>query len=83
MIASGSTSSELHKLQSVRASFNTPEDINDNPQTAPSKRIRKIYPSFQKPTDGVIIAKNIGINAIRKECSHFNKWLTRLESLSQ
>jgi hypothetical protein len=83
MIASGSTSSELHKLQTVRAAFNSPEDINDDPQTAPSKRIRKIYPSFQKPTDGVIIAKNIGISAIRKECSHFNQWLTRLESLSQ
>jgi len=82
MIASGSTTSDLHKLQSVRADFKTPEDINDNPQTAPSKRIRKIYPSFQKPTDGVIIAKNIGINAIRKECSHFNQWLLRLESLS-
>lgn len=83
MIASGSTSSELHKLQSVRSAFETPELINDNPQTAPSKRIRKIYPSFQKPTDGIIIAKNIGINKIRKECSHFNQWLLKLEALSQ
>jgi hypothetical protein len=83
MIASGSTTSELHKLQSVRAAFETPEDINDNPQTAPSKRIRKIYPSFQKPTDGIIIAKNIGISTIRRECAHFDKWLKKLESLSQ
>ena len=83
MIASGSTASELQKLKTIRAAFNSPEDINDNPQTAPSKRIRKIYPSFQKPTDGIIIAKNIGVNEIRKECAHFNQWLVRLESLSQ
>lgn len=83
MIASGSTSSDLRKLQSIRAGFPTPEDINDNPNTAPSKRIRQIYPSFQKPTDGIIIAKNIGIATIRRECAHFDKWLKKLESLSR
>jgi len=83
MIASGSTPSELRKLQAIKAGFPSPEYINDNPTTAPSKRIRQIYPSFQKPTDGIIIAKNIGIPTIRRECTHFDKWLTRLESLSQ
>jgi hypothetical protein len=83
MIPSGSSHADLRKLQTIRAEFHTPEEINDNPQTAPSKRILGIYPSFQKPTDGIIIAKRIGINAIRRECSHFNKWLLQLESLSQ
>ena len=81
--ASGSLISDLHRLQVIRAEFRTPEEINDNPNTAPSKRIQQIYRSFQKPTDGIIIAKRIGINSIRRECSHFDKWLSRLESLSQ
>lgn len=83
MIASGSTKSELHKLQVIQSDFPNPETINDNPLTSPSKRIRKIYPSFQKPTDGIIIAKNIGINTIREKCTHFDEWLKKLESLSQ
>lgn len=83
MIASGSTTSKLHKLQVIQSGFPNPETINDNPLTAPSKRIRKIYPSFQKPTDGIIIAKNIGINTIREKCAHFDEWLKKLESLSQ
>ena len=83
MIASGSTSSDLHKLQAIRAGFPSPEYINDNPTTAPSKRILQIYPSFQKRTDGIIIVKNIGIGTIRRECVHFDKWLKKLESLSQ
>jgi len=83
MIASGSTSSDLRKLQAIRAGFPSPEYINDNPTTAPSKRILHIYPSFQKPTDGIIIVKNIGIGTIRRECVHFDKWLKKLESLSQ
>jgi hypothetical protein len=82
MIASGSTSSDLRKLQTIRAGFPSPEYINDDPTTAPSKRILQIYPSFQKTTDGIIIAKNIGISTIRKECAHFDKWLKILESLS-
>jgi len=83
MIASGSTVSDLKKLQDIQYQFSNPETINDNPLTAPSKRIRKIYPSFQKPTDGMIIAKNIGINKIREKCAHFDDWLKKLESLSQ
>lgn len=82
MIASGSTTYDLHKLQTIQSAFPNPETINDNPVTAPSKRIRKIYPSFQKPTDGIIIAKNIGINKIREKCAHFDDWLKKLELLS-
>jgi hypothetical protein len=83
MIASGSTASNLRELRAIRAGFPSPEYINDNPTTAPSKRIKQIYPSFQKTTDGIIIAKNIGIRTIRRECAHFDKWLKKLESLSQ
>ncbi len=58
-----------------------PELINNGETTAPSKRIVSIYNSYNKVIDGVIILKEIGLNKIRSECSHFNEWLTKLEEL--
>jgi Domain of unknown function (DUF4276) len=66
----------------IRAQFETPEHINDSRETAPSKRILKICPSFSKVADGVLIASDIGIDIIRKECPHFNAWIEQLEALS-
>ena len=40
------------ELQAVRAQFTTPEDINDDPQTAPSKRIANVIPRYRKPLHG-------------------------------
>lgn len=69
------------EFQSIRAKFKTPEEINDSPETAPSKRILRYCPSYQKPYDGVLAAKAIGLAIIRRECPRFNAWITRLESL--
>ncbi|MGL4611735.1 MAG: DUF4276 family protein [Trueperaceae bacterium] len=69
-------------LQVIRSSFATPEHINDNPQTAPSKRILSVHPSYEKITDGVRIAETIGLDHLRRECLHFHHWLEKLESLA-
>jgi len=58
-----------------------PEDINDSPHTAPSKRILAIMPSYQKPVHGPLIACDIGLDALRANCPHFDGWLSRLEAL--
>ena len=68
-------------LQAIRAAFKTPEDINDNEETAPSKRLGKLFPSYNKPFYGELIAERIGIDRIRGECVHFAGWLAKLESL--
>ena len=70
-----------NEFQSIRAKFNTPEEINDSPETAPSKRIPQIYPPYEKLFHGVLAAKAIGLAVIRRECPRFNAWITRLESL--
>jgi len=70
-----------NELQRIRRKFPTPEDINDNPQTAPSKRIFELYPKYEKPTDGTLAVLEIGLDVIRAECPHFDSWLTWLESL--
>ena len=68
-------------FQAIRDQFATPEEINDSSRTAPSKRILDLIPGYQKPLFGTLAALEIGLEAIRKECPHFDGWLTRLESL--
>jgi hypothetical protein len=69
------------QLNEISAQFPSPEHINDNPQTAPSKRIIKLFPYYNKPSHGLLIAKRIGFDAIRKKCCHFDAWLKKLEAL--
>lgn len=76
---------ELKQLGKILVSFdNNPELINDNPETAPSKRIIKLIPEYEgnKVNVGAIIASLIGIEHLRKSCRHFNEWLIKLENLS-
>jgi hypothetical protein len=58
-----------------------PEDIDDLPQTAPSKRILAAMPHYQKTFHGPLIACDIGLDALRMNCPHFDGWLKKLEAL--
>ena len=68
-------------FQAIRDEFGSPEEIDDSPDTAPSKRIERLMPAYQKPTMGVQATQSIGIDAIRNQCPHFDAWLHRLETL--
>ena len=59
-----------------------PEMINDNPSTAPSKRILSVIPDYDKANIGPEIAASIGIEKLRESCQHFSSWLERLENLA-
>ncbi len=69
------------ELRSVREEFATPEEIDDSPQTAPSKRVRRIVRGYEKPFMGNLAMLEIGLDKVRDECRHFNGWLTRMEQL--
>jgi len=71
----------LPRLREIRGSFQTPEDIDDGPTTAPSKRLLAHFPRYKKRVDGPSITEAIGLPVIRRECPLFDAWLTRLESL--
>lgn len=71
----------LAELEEIRNSFETPEHINDTPETAPSKRLEAIFPFYQKTFHGILASKVIAIETMRRECPHFDEWLTTLESL--
>jgi len=69
-------------LSAIAQAYSTPEDINDGPQTAPSKRILQLMPRLKKTFHGPLIAADIGLDEIRRTCPHFNDWLARLEQLA-
>jgi len=74
-------SHSTREFQQIRADFLTPEWINDSPSTAPSKRIAKLFPPYDKPEHPLFAALDIGLDTIRKECLLFDNWITRLEGL--
>jgi len=71
------------RIEVLKGVTTTPELINDDPNTAPSKRILAQIPNFNKPFAGVNTVEKIGIDAIRKKCPHFDEWLKKLERLQQ
>ncbi len=78
----GANTAVVKQLESVREHFSTPEDINDHPDTAPSKRIAQAIPTYNKRINGPLIAQEIGLPTVRRECPRFNAWLSHLESLA-
>jgi hypothetical protein len=70
-------------FQAIRDQFATPEEINDSPVTAPSKRVLELMPGYEKPLLGPLAALEIGLETIRRECPHFRDWLARLEGWPQ
>ena len=70
------------KLQAVRAAYANPEDINNSPQTAPSKRLLAILgeENYSKVEHGPLVAEAIGLDEIRRQCPQFNQWLSALEA---
>ena len=70
-------------LQEIRRAFDTPEDIDDSQETAPSRRILRLLPSYEKPLMGKLGVLQIGLDAIRGECPHFSQWVERLEELGE
>jgi hypothetical protein len=68
-------------FRKVRNGFPTPEDIDDSPETAPSKRVLAAFPSYRKVIQGTLAARAVGIERMRQECRHFRNWLEHLEGL--
>jgi hypothetical protein len=70
------------EFAAIRASVTTPEEINERPQFAPSKRIETLFPAYKKILHGPTTAGRIGLEKIRAECPHFHNWMNRLETFA-
>jgi hypothetical protein len=71
------------EFMKIRTKYQSPEDINDKALTAPSKRISSLCSSYDKPVHPILIALEIGLDVIRKNCQIFNQWVSTLEALHQ
>ena len=80
ILAAGDSKVSKH-LEKVLKSFSCPEEINDNYDTCPSRRIEQHVTNYVKTVDGILAAQKIGLAKMRKECPHFNEWITKLENL--
>lgn len=67
------------ELKGEVSKFSTPEHVNNSEQTAPSKRIKRIFGAYQKTTDGMNVANAIGIETMIRKCPHFAEWLSTIE----
>jgi hypothetical protein len=73
------------QLTKVLQEYGNPELINNNPSTAPSKRIinaieggkKQLY-KYNKPATAKAVAGDIGIDVLRSKCPHFNEWIEQL-----
>jgi Domain of unknown function (DUF4276) len=51
-------------------------------ETAPSKRLARVFPRYQKALHGPLAIDAIGVERIRTACPHFASWLARLEAVA-
>lgn len=59
-----------------------PEDVNDGATTAPSKRLSRYVPGYDKALHGPIVAEDVGLSVLRAKCPRFNQWIEKLEALA-
>jgi uncharacterized protein DUF4276 len=73
-------SSDAERLAQVVAAESSPEMVNDGIDTAPSKRINGAYPMYRKTLYGPLAIADIGLEEIRRQCPHADRWLSMLET---
>ena len=66
--------SQLEKIQEIIDEYDNPEEINGGVDTAPSKRLAKIY-NYDKTADSEHILEMLGLDVIIDKCPRFGHWL--------
>ena len=56
-----------------------PEEINNHPATAPSMRLKKLIPGYNKVLHGIEIIKTMGMPELLEKCPRFKTWVESME----
>lgn len=75
------TEIDVSLVRGIIEKYDNPEEINDDPANAPAKRLEALKNGYRKVAMGKTVSEAIGIEGIRRQCPHFNNWLTKLEHL--
>lgn len=75
-----SEDAKINELEQIIAAYPNPEDINDSPQTAPSKRLKnnQLIRGYNKVNDGIMIIEEAGIDTVLQKCPRFKGWVETL-----
>lgn len=74
------TNKQKKEIEKIIQQFPNPEHINNNPSTAPSKRLKKIM-NYSKSVDSEIIFDNLPVEEIINKCPRFAKWTAQLKEI--
>ena len=77
------TQKKAKQLEEIFSQYPNPEMINEGETTAPSKRLEKIIPGYQKILYGNMIALENGFQVILDKCPRFRTWIRLLEDKIQ
>lgn len=77
------TGIDVAQIRTIIEGFDNPEEINEDPVKAPSKRLGTLKSGYRKVAMGKTVSEAIGIQTIRRQCPHFDSWLTKLEHLKE
>lgn len=71
------------EIAKVAAAHASPEDIDEGFETAPSKRLIRVFAAYQKTLHGPLAVSAVGLERVRTACAHFDRWLGRLEAIAR
>ncbi|MGB5927142.1 MAG: DUF4276 family protein [Cyclobacteriaceae bacterium] len=70
----------LKQIKQIIDEYPNPEDINNSEETAPSRRLRKIF-RYNKVLDGELVFEMVGIEKIMEKCPRFSQWMNNIEDM--
>ena len=65
----------IEELKRTFADYDNPEMINNDRETSPSYRLKRIIKGYNKVLYGHYLAEAIGIGQIRAKSPRFNRWI--------
>jgi hypothetical protein len=68
----------IAELEKTFADYDNPEMINNNRDTSPSHRLKRIIKGYNKPLYGHYFAEAIGIEKMRTKSPRFNSWIEKI-----
>ncbi len=68
----------INELEKTFADYDNPEMINNNQETSPSHRLKRIIKGYNKLLYGHYFAEAIGIEKIRAKSPRFNQWIEKI-----
>ncbi len=68
----------ISELEKTFEDYDNPEMINNNKETSPSHRLKRIIKGYNKPLYGHYLAEAIGIEKIRAKSPRFNQWIEKI-----